>query len=350
VALVYAGGVLAGSTISLPLVWLFVLSLLMAVSALIFAKIRFVLLWPVLFLAGWTNLSSHTELLSPDDLRSLVGTNASITTIRGTLIDSPIERVFTNNGKESRRTLARIQVTALQTNSKWRRAIGQVTVSTRGALPSEFFSGREIEVCGVIAPPKGPSAEGLFDYSAYLRQIGIYYQINAESAEDWRVVDPGSGAKTPPFTDRFRSWAQKTLARGLPREDESLRLSWAMALGWTTALTGEVSEPFTKTGTMHIFAISGLHIALIAGILVAVLRVLRISRGFCGWLVIPLIWFYTGATGWQASAIRSTLMMTVIIIGWTLRRPSDLLNSLAAAAFIILLWDPQQLFQAGFQL
>src|SRR5204863_3640685 len=65
---------------------------------------------------------------------------------------------------------------------------------------------------------------------------------------------------------------------------------------------------------------------------------------------IPLIWAYTGVTGWQPSAIRSTIMMSVIIAGWALRRPSDLLNSLAASAFIILVWDPQQLFQASFQL
>src|SRR5215467_12567446 len=97
---------------------------------------------------------------------------------------------------------------------------------------------------------------------------------------------------------------------------------------------------------MHIFAISGLHIALIAGILVSLLRLFQIARGLCGWLIIPAIWFYTAATGWQPSAIRST----IIITGWALKRPSDLLNSLAAAAFIILLWDPQQLFGASFQL
>jgi ComEC/Rec2-related protein len=100
----------------------------------------------------------------------------------------------------------------------------------------------------------------------------------------------------------------------------------------------------------NIIAISGLHIALIAGILVSVLRVMRVSRSWCGGLVVPAIWLYTGATGWQPSAIRSAIMMTVIIGGWALKRPSDLLNSLAAAAFIILLWDPQQLFGASFQL
>ena len=101
---------------------------------------------------------------------------------------------------------------------------------------------------------------------------------------------------------------------------------------------------------MHIFAISGLHIALIAGMLLALFRLCALSRGWCGWVIIPLIWFYTAATEWQASAIRSTVMMTVIIAGWSLRRPSDLLNSLAAAGLAILIWDPRQLFQASFQL
>src|SRR5262249_50136851 len=100
----------------------------------------------------------------------------------------------------------------------------------------------------------------------------------------------------------------------------------------------------------HIFAISGLHIAFIAAILVSLLRVLRMARSWCGGVVIPLIWFYTAATGWQPSAIRSTIMMTIIIGGWALRRPTDLLNSLATAGFVILLLDPQQLFGASFQL
>ena len=97
-------------------------------------------------------------------------------------------------------------------------------------------------------------------------------------------------------------------------------------------------------------AISGLHVALIAVILVELLRGLGVSRLVCGLLLIPLLWFYTAATGWQASAIRSAIMMTVIGVSWSLERPSNLLNSLATAAFFILILDPQQLFQPGFQL
>jgi hypothetical protein len=84
--------------------------------------------------------------------------------------------------------------------------------------------------------------------------------------------------------------------------------------------------------------------------LVALLRVLQVSRGWCGLVAIPLIWFYTAATGWESSAIRASVMMTIVLGGWALKRPGDTVNSLAAAAFIILLWEPRQLFEASFQL
>jgi len=80
------------------------------------------------------------------------------------------------------------------------------------------------------------------------------------------------------------------------------------------------------------------------------LRVLRVSRAWCGIVAIPAIWFYTAATGWESSAIRASVMMTIVIGGWALKRPGDTVNSLAAAAFIILLWEPRQLFEASFQL
>src|SRR5262249_28678680 len=85
-------------------------------------------------------------------------------------------------------------------------------------------------------------------------------------------------------------------------------------------------------------------------IIVSVLRVFGVPRSACGLLVIPLIWIYTGITGWQASAIRSTIMTSLIVAGWAINRPSDLINSLRCAALIILGYDPQQLLQAGFQL
>src|SRR5437762_5266247 len=350
VAGLYLAGVLLGEFLSPPWPYLCAGSLALAAAAFLRAAARVRLICLLLPLAGWTNMVTRTAVLSPFDLRALVGANLEHLTLRGALSETHSQRVYVHRDGESWHTLARLEVTALRRGTNWQSACGRVAVTTPGVLDAPFFGGQIVEVTGVISPPKGPAATGLFDYRTYLRRQGIYHQLRVESTNDWSVARSGAGPARPPLADRFRNWSQATLGRGLPEQDESLRLLWAMALGWTTALTDEVSEPFMRTGTMHIFAISGLHIALLSGVLVELLRVLQIPRGLCGWLVIPLIWFYTAATGWQPSAIRSTIMMSVVIVGWALKRPSNLLNSLAAAGFILLLWDPQQLFQAGFQL
>src|SRR5262249_41403540 len=155
-----------------------------------------------------------------------------------------------------------------------------------------------------------------------------------------------SSPSRPPLADRFRLWARRALASGLSIEDESLRLEWALTLGWKTALTEEVSEPFVRAATYHIFAVDGLRMAIVFGIFFGLFRALCLPRPVCGMLLVPLIWFYVALTGWPASAIRATVMLTIVIVGWALKRPSDLLNSLLAAALIILIWQPQQIFQA----
>jgi competence protein ComEC len=348
VALCYGAGVVLGHFVEAPLVAAFTVAIALTLAALATARLRPLLLPLLLLLTGWANLSSRTALLSPDDLRTVLGDEAQLVTARGRIISTPVERVSTRNEKEAWRALAEMEIREVRLgNGEWQRAWGRMMSRTSGHLASNVFVGQTVEVVGIANIPPPPIAEGVFDYARYLRQRGIHYELKVESEKDWRVI---GHASSPPLSDRFRAWGQKTLARGLPEQDESLRLQWAMLLGWQTALTAEVSEPFMRSGTMHIFAISGLHIALIAGIFVALLRALTVPRVACGLIVVPILWFYTSATGWQPSAIRSAVMMSVILLGWSLKRPTDLLNSLAMAACVILVWQPEQLFQAGFQL
>lgn len=349
VALFYTGGLLLAMAAQPPVVWLFTASFCLLIPAVIFSKIRMPLFWPLLVVVGWTNMVNRTAIISPQDIRIVAGNEPTIATVHGTLLETPSLRMRERGNEEFYRTLVQLNIAKISLKDSQQTATGKIIVTSKGALPFEFYAGRDVEITGVLTPPQTPIAPGLFDYRIYLERQGVYYQLKANSLSDWRIVDSNTN-NTPPLSDRFLTWAQQTLARGLPTEDEPLQLMWAMTLGWKTALTGEVNEPFMRSGTMHIFAISGLHIALIAAILVALMRIIRVPRAWCGVVVIPLIWFYTGATGWQSSAIRSTIMMTIIIGGWSLHRPSDLINSLAAAGFAILLWDPQQLFQAGFQL
>jgi len=348
VALCYGAGAILGHFLEAPLLATFLAGFTFTIAALFATALRPLVLPLLLLLFGWLNMSVRTAVVSPHDLRSLIRDQADILNVRARLSETPSLRIVTRRDAETFHTLAEIDVTEVQLRHRdWQPAFGRMMSRTSGVLASNAYAGQIVEVNGVAAEPLPPIAEGVFDYRRYLRLQGIHYEFKVESPQDWKILSP---AKSLPIDVRFRTWGQRTLARGLPEQDQSLRLQWAMLLGWQTALTAEVSEPFMRSGTMHIFAISGLHIALIAGIFLALFRALMVPHAWCGAIVIPVIWFYTAATGWQASAIRSTVMMTIIILGWSLRRPTDLLNSLAVAAFLILLWQPEQLFQASFQL
>jgi competence protein ComEC len=348
VLLAYAAGLLLAGIVQPPLTVLFVISFVTLALALLSKPLRPFLIWPLLALAGWTNLTIHTTVISPDDLRTLIGNSEAIVSVRGVLDETPKLKISEHNGQSTEHSLAQVRISELQRGENWQPAFGEITITTPGDLPEHFFAGQAVEISGVIARPPLPLADGLFNYRDYLQTRGIDYQLKTDSTNDWQLREPV--LPKPPLTDCFLNWSKHTLALGLPAEDEPLKLLWAMTLGWRTAFTGDVSEPFLRAGTMHLFAIDGLRIALISGMLVALLRVLQISRAWCGFVAIPTIWFYTAATGWESSAVRASVMMTIILGGWSLKRPANLINSLAAAAFIILLWEPRQLFEAGFQL
>ena len=347
VAIIYATGIVLADRLPVSLGLLLFGGLALGAFALFWRRARTWLLPAFVLFAAAANFTFRTAVLSPNDLRRLVTNAPALVEVRARLLETPSLRVYQDGDEQKSRVVAELEVLGVRPDGgTWHPAHGRVASSTAGELPTHLTKGSIVRLVGVLDSPPLPLAAGLFDYRAHLQRRGIYYQLKASNSGDWTV----ESAAPLPLSERFVTWAKATLGHGLPHEDEPLRLLWAMALGWRTGLGGDVSEPFMRSGTMHVFAISGLHIALIATILVVLLRVCRVPRCYCGWIVIPLIWFYTGATGWQASAIRSTLMSSVVIAGWTMHRPSNLLNSLSAAALIILLWDPQQLFQAGFLL
>src|ERR1044071_612422 len=259
VALLYTGGVLVGEFLSLPVTWLSASSLALAAVACTWSRARARLLCLLLVFTGWTRLALRAAVPAPGRPPALAGTNTEYLTLRGRLTETPAQRVFEHRDTESWHSLARVEVTALQRTNQWLPAFGRVVVSTPGVLDDRFFGGQPVEITGVLRPPKGPAADGLFDYRTYLSRQGIHYELRVERAEDWRLATSEGGRAHPPLADRFRSWSQATLERGLPEQDESLRLLWAMSLGWTTALTGEVSEPFMRTGTIIDFLFRTTH-------------------------------------------------------------------------------------------
>ncbi|MBL9174042.1 MAG: ComEC/Rec2 family competence protein [Verrucomicrobiales bacterium] len=347
-ALAFGAGILANEWLGgHPGLWLALLAVIFGL-ALVPGRVGIAALWAGWILAGALAHAIHDTPLSPVDLRRATGHEPRLVELQGRIAETPSLRLKERRGRVSERTLAAVDVRAWrEPGESWSPASGTVMTSTRGTLPSELFRGRAVRVTGVLQVPPGPAAPGLFDYLQHLRHQDIHRTLDVTGPEDW-IPEGGPDAR-PPLSERFLPWAREALARGLP-EDEATHLIWAMTLGWRTGLSGETSTVFMESGTMHVFAISGLHIALIATLVCAALRAVRVPRAATGLIVIPILWFYVAATGWQSSAFRSAIMMTAITGTWILNRPADLLNSLALSALVILVWQPGQLLQAGFQL
>ncbi len=347
VALLYIGGILLAA-LPIPMGQLFVVAVALWILFPFWPAARLPLLWASIVLVGWLNFAQRTAVLAPNDLRNILGHASKPAEIRGTLCETPSRRVHQFRGVDVWSSMVQIEVNQIRIKDRdWQPASGRVMAVTSDFLPDEYFAGRTVRVGGALEPASPPLAEGLFDYREYLDHLGVYYELRAQNIDNWQILSPPSA---PPMADRFCAWARKTLARGLLAEDETLRLEWALTLGWRAALTEEMSEPFVRAATYHIFAVDGLRIAIVSGIIFTLLRALQVPRVYCGLISVPFILFYAAMTGWPASAMRAIVMIVVVFGGWILNRPGDLINSLFAAALIILAWEPRQLFQAGFQL
>ncbi|HSH94892.1 MAG TPA: ComEC/Rec2 family competence protein [Roseimicrobium sp.] len=342
--LAYGIGIICSAIWPVPLAALWLGGLIIA-SLCVLLRAPAVLLIASFFLAGGLNQMRTMSVIDAHDLRTLFDKEPRLVTLRGSLAERP----FTVGGTapdDPLRTRVRVDVESWGDVDSWMPATGRVLAHVKGRLPEEFFTGRSVTVHGFLARPSPAALPGLFDYRRYLSREGVYFELRTDGRDEWNVLEDGL---KPPLSDRFLIWAHSALALGMP-EDDVVQLLRAMMLGEMGAMPEEARNAFVKAGTMHLFAISGLHIALIAHLLVHLLQIVRLPRSMAGLIAIPLLWAYTGVTGWQSSAIRSTIMMTVIVAGWSLHRPVLLLNSLWAAAGIILIWDPQQLFHPGFQL
>ncbi|MFO1478022.1 MAG: ComEC/Rec2 family competence protein [Verrucomicrobiota bacterium] len=347
VVLCYVGGLLLGEWLQPGLILLFVTSLLLVVAACLLPQSRGVLLAAAILMSGWTRQAAYHGAVSPWDVRRSFDEEPAIVEVRGRLCGSPRRTRVEGDSPGPGATIVEMDLDEIGREAHWQPARGRVLVRSRGLLGEGFVAGSRCEVSGVLGPPPGPLAPGLFDFRGWLARREVYYQLRCGEA-DWRLLD--SVSRERPWGDRFRDWARGALAKGLPVEDENLHLEWALTLGEREWLTEETAEPFVKAATFHIFAVDGLRMAILFGLFLTALRLGRMPRFLCGLAVLPVIWVYTAVTGWPASAIRAAVMLSVIVAGWALRRPGDLINSLYLSAFLILLWDPQQLFEAGFQL
>lgn len=176
----------------------------------------------------------------------------------------------------------------------------------------------------------------------------------------FRVADSGGGgARAARLSDAPRfsvlGWCWKLrkkcaciLSRGIGGRPDVVAILHAILLGRQSELPVRLRDAFTATGTYHIFAISGQHIAILALFAVAVLQFYRVGRMNWFYWLAPVLGIFTIMTGLSASAVRGCLMALVCFLGLVFMRRPDIPSAMALAAIVIVGFDPSQLFRAGF--
>ncbi|HEX9937143.1 MAG TPA: DNA internalization-related competence protein ComEC/Rec2 [Longimicrobium sp.] len=159
------------------------------------------------------------------------------------------------------------------------------------------------------------------------------------------VTAPAEFARHPMLALRGR--AERQIRRLFPR---NAALADALVLGRRETLDRELADRFAASGLVHLLAISGTHVALVAAVLVLLGRVLRLRRDPTIWLTIALITLYLAMIGAPPSAVRSGIMTALALLTAVLQRPSAPFGIVAAAALVILALEPMTALDAGFQL
>lgn len=136
----------------------------------------------------------------------------------------------------------------------------------------------------------------------------------------------------------------------LKNSDNASGVLIAMLLGNKAALTQSQKDAFKITGSLHLFAISGLHVGVIAATLAFLLKFFPIRRSTAGTLALLILFIYVQVTGGAPSAMRAFLMVAFYWGGRLLLRQKDAFSALLASAILVLLIDPSQLYNLGFQL
>jgi len=197
---------------------------------------------------------------------------------------------------------------------------------------------------------KNSGNPGSFDYKRYSLFQGITHQVNL-STNEFEILPNQNKTWFRQYIFNCRSWVIGTLKKFIHGEKEQ-GLAEALLIGYKDDLDKNLVQSYTNTGVVHIIAISGMHLALIYGLLMFLTRPLR-SKNY-KWarmaIILLALWAFTLLAGAQASVVRSAVMFTCIAFGEALSKKTSIYNTLALSAFLLLAYNPFWLWDVGFQL
>ncbi len=253
-----------------------------------------------------------------------------------------VTRTFTPT--EARRASGAAVVTAADAHLaslRGQRLYYALTLAAGEAAP---IRGGEIDVTGVLQSlPERPVPDSFEDF---LVGAGLNFELTRGRV----TATVQSASAYQQFCARLLVRMDALLRTGLEARPEQVAVYRAMMLGQKRDLSPEQHDLFMHSGTMHLFAINGLHIGVVAVSLHLLLALLRCPRAAANVVVLAVLWLDVDTTGASPSAVRAFLMVAMLESAWIIRRPSNPLAAITAAALLTLLLDPLDFFSASFEM
>lgn len=312
----------------------------------------------LIFLSGIIGIWVRISPISPADLRITLPSFEIIGSVKGKIVR--VDEMDVDDATHRRHTSLLVAVDMVETTLQpgWIKGRGWISATTdsrprdQGSHSWKDYLGATITARGVIQPVRPDHHFSAMPKSHFLKSRGCFFKIHT-GGDGWLQVEDKSsspGSILHQLRHAILFSARERLAWSFPQDDRHRRLMLALSLGIRENLKSEDTDAFQRTGTMHIFAISGLHVGIIAMILFKALSFFIWNRSWAAGISIPAIWIYVWIIGMPASATRAAIMATVVLGGICLRRPDHWPNTLHLTTLIHLLVDPAQLFQPGFLL
>ncbi len=211
---------------------------------------------------------------------------------------------------------------------------------------ADLAKGDQVTLQGKLEVPDQPGNPGEFDYYSYLRHQQVFYIMSLKQSEDIKHITPAHGLTK--LLGSYRSKIEEVVRDVLPESEADILLG--MLLGEKENLEQNRYEMFQKTGIVHIFAVSGLHIGFLVLFFSYLASMLNISRRTRFIAVILCLLSYGSLVGWPVSVQRAVIMASLALFAHYQGRGGGLGNSLGIAGMIIVLLDPYALFMTSFQL
>lgn len=200
----------------------------------------------------------------------------------------------------------------------------------------------------LVSPPQNPNA---FDYKSFLARKNIFHSAYFRSGS-WHSTGERRGIFVIRWALFLREKALEIFSENHLSGREFAVVS-ALLLGYREYLDDDLRREFAGAGAMHVLCVSGLHVGIIFMVLKNFFTFLcrlpggMLLRTIC---ILLFIWLYAAITGFSPSVLRASVMFSFVAVGQSFRRPTNIYNTLAASAFVLVLIDPYIITMIGFQL